>query len=308
MDRNNKISLSLIVPLLNEESSIEPLYDRILTVLNSLKLDYEILFVDDGSSDSTEKILLSIRKLNSAVKVFRFKENLGQTEALNTGIVNAKNQWVAIIDGDLQIDPVHINKMIPLLSADCDAVFGYRIKRKDVFITKIIPSLIANFIIRLITKTKIKDTGCSLKIFRKNLLTGILLTGNMHRMLPVYLALKGARYKQIEIPHQKRIYGKSKYGLERILYFPSDLVLAMGASAPSWKAKLYSSFLWLFYVLFFIGVIKFIKFIVSEIFGVPDVNSIGITTILTIFTILFSTFLSLKIWSQIKKSSAIIIK
>jgi glycosyltransferase involved in cell wall biosynthesis len=217
--------LSVVICVYNEAENIEPL---ISSLEKSLKgHDHEIIFVDDGSLDNTSKIIKA--NSNELIRLVTLTKNYGQSSALSAGISCAEGDFIATMDGDLQNDPVDIPVMLEMLeNGDYDMVVGYREDRKDNFFLRKLPSLIANFIINRSTRTTIKDYGCTLKIFRKEIAKSLKLYGELHRFIPMLASLEGyTRIGQISVRHHPRIHGKSKYGLDRTVKVISDLMLMM---------------------------------------------------------------------------------
>ena len=217
--------LSLVVCVYNEELNIEPLSQQIQTSLKGI--DYEVIFVDDGSGDSTREKICSID--NDRFFLVELKCNYGQSSALQAGIDQAKGEYVALIDGDLQNDPADIPKMLKTLKeGNYDMVAGVRANRKDGALLRKIPSKIANYIIRESTGTKMKDLGCTLKVFTNESVKSIHIYGELHRFIPVLLALEGStRMTQVDVNHRARQFGSSKYNLSRTFRVFSDLILML---------------------------------------------------------------------------------
>lgn len=215
--------LSVIIPVYNEEESIKPLFNSIKKHLSSY--NYEIIFVDDFSTDNTRQNILGLDAHN--VVLIEMRKNFGQSLALSAGFDYASGEYVVTMDGDLQNDPSDIPKMLNILKdEDWDIVTGIRKKRKD-SILKTLPSKIANFIVRYTTKLDLKDQGCALKVFRKEIIKELNLYGEMHRFINVQAYLNGAKIKQIPVNHHPRKYGKSKYGLGRTFKVINDLLLLL---------------------------------------------------------------------------------
>ncbi len=214
--------LSLIVSVFNEEENVEILAGKISDALKNF--DYEVIFVDDGSTDKTK---LKIKSLNdSRIILIELKKNYGQSSALAAGIEHASGEFIVTIDGDLQNDPADIPMMIDLAEKeDWDLVAGIRKNRKDSFLFRKLPSRIANAIIRRTTNIKIKDYGCTLKVFRADLAKNLGLYGELHRFIPVLASFEGASITQVTVNHHPRIHGKSKYGMGRTTRVISDLIL-----------------------------------------------------------------------------------
>ena len=214
--------ISVVITVMNEEENIKPLLDAIRSALSAL--DYEIIFVDDGSTDKTiEKILEYADERTILVEL---RKNYGQSTAMTAGIDHSRGTYIALLDGDLQNDPTDIPPMLELLKKEnWDVVAGNRKNRKDGFILRKIPSKIANALIRRMTGVYIKDYGCTLKVFKKEIAEELGLYGELHRFIPVLAKLQGARITQVDVKHHARIHGKSKYGINRTFKVMSDLVL-----------------------------------------------------------------------------------
>jgi len=221
----NKIGpdVSVVVPLLNEQDNIEPLYEQITETLDN-KYKYEIVFVDDGSTDSSFNILSRLQKADARIRIIRFRRNFGQTAALSAGFAYARGKIITAIDADLQNDPADIPKMIDKLNEGFDVVSGWRKKRHDNAITRLLPSKIANWLISKITGVKLHDFGCTLKAYRKEILDETRLYGEMHRFIPALASWSGARIAEIVVNHRPRTAGSAKYGLERTVKVILDLI------------------------------------------------------------------------------------
>ena len=225
-------TLSVIVPLKDERDNLRILHAKIaeaLTpVLGRLINDYEVVFVDDGSSDGSERILADIARIDPRTRVVRLRRNFGQTPALQAGIDHSLGSLIATLDGDLQNDPADLPAMIEQLQADpeapLDAVFGERARRQDALIIRKIPSRIANWLIRYVTGSPIRDMGCTIRVFRRDLAESLPLYGEMHRFIPVLCLMHGARIIQIPVRHHARIHGQTKYNLTRTFRVILDLI------------------------------------------------------------------------------------
>ena len=222
MDSNNP-TVSIVVPLLNEQDNIGPLYEQITQTLTD-KYNYETIFVDDGSSDNSFTILSELQKSDNKVRVIRFRKNFGQTAALAAGFAHAQGSIIVAIDADLQNDPADIPSMIEKLDEGFDVVSGWRKKRHDNAITRLIPSKIANWLIAKITRVKLHDFGCTLKIYRKEVLDETKLYGEMHRFIPALASWNGASICEMVVNHRPRTAGAAKYGLSRTLKVVLDLI------------------------------------------------------------------------------------
>ncbi|HEY0041196.1 MAG TPA: glycosyltransferase family 2 protein [Flavisolibacter sp.] len=214
--------LSLVIPVMNEEDNIKPLLEAVHDALR--EFDYEVILVDDGSSDATRKRIVEYS--DDRTVLVELRKNYGQSTAMTAGIDYANGRYVALLDGDLQNDPTDIPFMLDLLKReDWDVVAGNRKNRKDGMVLRKVPSKIANAMIRRMTGVYIKDYGCTLKIFKKEIAEDLGLYGELHRFIPVLAKLQGARITQVDVKHHPRKFGKSKYGIGRTFRVLSDLVL-----------------------------------------------------------------------------------
>jgi len=219
-----KRELSLVIPVFNEEENIDRLFEKILEALGRLGHPWEVLFIDDGSTDSSYEKLEQIAKKDKRVKVVRFVRNFGQTAALAAGIKYASGDIIIPMDADLQNDPVDIERLLAKLDEGYDVVSGWRKDRKDDFIMRTIPSWSANKLISLISGVALHDYGCSLKAYRKEVLKDVRLYGEMHRFVPIYAYWAGAKVTEIPVTHHARTFGKSKYGIGRTINVVLDLM------------------------------------------------------------------------------------
>jgi glycosyltransferase involved in cell wall biosynthesis len=217
--------LSVIAPLYNEEESVRLLYEAIVRVVEPLHLNYEILFVDDGSKDETFRNARELSEKDDRLKVIRFRKNYGQTPAMAAGIDHASGKILITMDGDLQNDPEDIPRFIEKIGEGFDIVCGWREKRQDKLVTRKIPSIIANWLIGKVTGVPIRDNGCSLKAYRTEVIKAIPLYSEMHRFIPAMASIAGSRIAQIPVRHHARKFGKSKYGLSRIYKVLLDLLM-----------------------------------------------------------------------------------
>ncbi len=217
--------LSLVVCVFNEEPNIKPLSDQIMQALGGI--DFEAILVDDGSTDNTRSEILKIN--DSRFVLVELKRNYGQSSALQAGIDYAEGEYIVLLDGDLQNDPADIPHMLELMENEgWDMVAGVRANRKDGMFLRKIPSKIANYMIRKSTGTTMKDLGCTLKIFTRDIIKSIHIYGELHRFIPVLVTQEGAtRITQVEVNHRPRQYGASKYNLSRTTKVISDLFLML---------------------------------------------------------------------------------
>lgn len=219
-----EMELSIIVPLYNEEASVAPLYDAIVNAVQPLNIKFEILFVDDGSTDNTVPEAVKLAGKDERLRIIKFRRNYGQTPAMAAGIDHARGNILVTMDGDLQNDPGDIPNFLHKLQEGYDIVVGWRHKRQDKLITRKIPSRIANWLIGKITGVPIKDNGCSLKAYRADVIKNIPLYSEMHRFIPAMTSLAGTRIAEIKVRHHARKFGESKYGLSRIYKVMVDLL------------------------------------------------------------------------------------
>ncbi len=217
--------LSVIVPLYNEEESVGPLHEAIVGALDPLGLEYEILFVDDGSKDATFRKASEIARADPRLRVIKFRRNYGQTPAMAAGIDHARGKILITMDGDLQNDPADIPKFLEKIAEGNDIVCGWRHKRQDKLISRKIPSIIANRIIGKITGVPIKDNGCSLKAYRADIIKSIPLYSDMHRFIPAMTSMAGTSVAELKVNHSPRKFGVSKYGISRVYKVIIDLLV-----------------------------------------------------------------------------------
>lgn len=219
------MDLSIVVPIYNEQDNIDDLYTAITAALDdSGEARYEIIMVDDGSSDNSYGALQCIADRDERLKVIRLRRNFGQTAAMSAGFDAARGNVIIPMDGDLQNDPADIPRLLEKLNEGYDVVSGWRRDRKDTFVTRKIPSLLANALISSMTGVHLHDYGCTLKAYRREVLDGINLYGEMHRFVPALAAQFGARVTELPVNHHPRLHGTSKYGISRTLRVVLDLM------------------------------------------------------------------------------------
>jgi dolichol-phosphate mannosyltransferase len=217
--------ISIIVPLYNEEGSLETLYEMLNEATAAMDEKVELVFVDDGSSDGSAAILDRLARKDDRIVVVRLRRNFGQTAALMAGFDHAEGDVIVCLDADLQNDPADIPHLVSKLDEGFDVVSGWRRYRRDPFLTRILPSRIANGLISLISGVRIHDYGCTLKAYRASVLRNVRLYGEMHRFIPIYARWQGARIAELEVQHHPRRHGKSKYGIGRVFKVIMDLVV-----------------------------------------------------------------------------------
>jgi len=218
------VNFSIVVPIYNEEDNISELYRAITSALDGTDTNYEIIMVDDGSADGSFNALKQIAAQDHRVKVIRFRRNFGQTAAMSAGFDAAAGDIIIPMDGDLQNDPADIPRLIAKLHEGYDVVSGWRSDRKDTFITRKIPSILANALISRLTGVHLHDYGCTLKAYRREVLDGINLYGEMHRFVPALASQVGAKVAELPVNHRPRLHGTSKYGISRTLRVILDLM------------------------------------------------------------------------------------
>ncbi len=216
------LQLSVVIPVYNEKENLEPLFEALREALRDHR--YELIFVDDGSDDGSLDVLCQLQERDPAhVVVVELRRNFGQTAALEAGIDQARGEIIALIDADLQNDPADIPALVEKIEEGYDVVSGWRVNRRDRFLTRVLPSRMANWLISRVTGVRLHDYGCTLKAYRREVLQGFRLYGEMHRFIPAYANWVGARIAEIPVRHHERRFGKAKYGLERTLKVVLDL-------------------------------------------------------------------------------------
>jgi glycosyltransferase involved in cell wall biosynthesis len=217
--------LSIIIPVYNEQENVLPLHERLTKALRDLDVEYEVILVNDGSTDATEAKLKAIAATDPRFKVVNFRRNFGQTAAMMAGFDFASGEIIIPLDGDLQNDPADIPRLLEKLDEGYDVVSGWRRERQDAAIRRNLPSRMANWLISRISGVRLHDYGCSLKAYRRSVLKGVRLYGEMHRFIPIYATWQGGRVTEIPVNHLPRVSGQSKYGLERVVKVVLDLIV-----------------------------------------------------------------------------------
>ncbi|HEX7606600.1 MAG TPA: glycosyltransferase family 2 protein [Usitatibacter sp.] len=259
--------LSITIPLYNEEENIQPLHERLVHELEALARPFEIILVNDGSTDGSERVLDALAAKDPRVKVVHFRRNFGQTAAMMAGIHYASGEVIVPMDGDLQNDPADIAKLLAKLDEGYDVASGWRKDRKDHSLRRNLPSRIANVLISRISGVHLHDYGCSLKAYRKDVVKGVKLYGEMHRFIPIYASWEGGKVAEVPVTHHARIHGDSNYGVDRVLKVVLDLIVVQFLARYSMRpiyvfggfgvASLLLAFfagLWALYLKFFQGV------------------------------------------------------
>jgi len=223
-EQEQSLDLSVVIPVFNEQENIRPVYAQLKKVLEKLDRSYEILFVDDGSRDGTFHLLQALHREDDRVRIVKFRRNFGQTPAMSAGFDLARGEVIITMDGDLQNDPDDIPRLLEKMAEGYDVVSGWRAQRQDAFISRILPSKMANWLIGAITGVQIHDYGCTLKAYRAKVLKNIHLYAEMHRFIPAMATIGGAQIAELVVKHHPRKFGQSKYGISRIGKVMLDLV------------------------------------------------------------------------------------
>ena len=225
MDEKTKpVEVSIVIPVYNEEANLRVLHTKLSDVLASITESYEILFVDDGSTDDSFNILKELNREDKRAKAIKFRRNFGQTAALSAGFDYSKGNVIITMDGDLQNDPEDIPRLLKKINEGYDIVSGCRTDRKDPYFTKKLPSKFSNWLASKLTDVKLHDFGCTLKAFRREVVANINLYGEMHRYIPALASGMGVTIAEVKVRHHPRQHGKSKYGLTRLMRGMLDLI------------------------------------------------------------------------------------
>ena len=228
--------ISIIVPVYNEEENIPILFDEIVKTMEKFEPNFELIFVNDGSRDQSLEIIKELREKDKRIKYIDFRKNFGQTAALAAGFDFAEGEIMITMDGDLQNDPSDIPALVKeLKEKNLDLVNGWRYKRKDPFISRKLPSMLANKLISWITGVKLHDYGCTLKAYRKEIAKDLKLYGEQHRFIPALAYIEGGRIGEMKVNHRERKFGKSKYGISRTIRVILDLMTVKFLSSYSTK-------------------------------------------------------------------------
>jgi glycosyltransferase involved in cell wall biosynthesis len=218
------MDLSVIIPVFNEAQNLRPLYEQLKAALDASTAEYEIIAIDDGSRDDSFAILKELHQQDTSFKVIRFRRNYGQTAAFAAGFDLAQGDVVITMDADLQNDPADIPLLLNKMAEGYDVVSGWRVVRKDPFLTRRLPSMIANWLISTVTGVHLHDYGCSLKAYRQEVVKGVQLYGELHRFIPALSSWMGVEVAEIPVQHHARRFGSSKYGISRTIRVILDLI------------------------------------------------------------------------------------
>ena len=218
------MELSIVIPVYNEEENVEPLIQEINAAVKPLRKPYEIVVVDDGSRDATFSVLARLHQREPSLRVVRLKRNFGQTAAIAAGLAHSEGDVVVLMDGDSQNDPKDIPALLAELKKGNDLVCGWRANRRDPFLSRRLPSTIANHLVSWTTQVKLHDYGCTLKAMRRDVAKNLKLYGEMHRFIPAIAYERGARVAELKVNHRPRLRGESKYSIARTLRVILDLL------------------------------------------------------------------------------------
>jgi glycosyltransferase involved in cell wall biosynthesis len=218
------VDVSIVIPIFNEVENLPHLHKQLTKALNDLERSWEVVYVDDGSTDgSAEALKVLAAEAPEHTCAVALRRNFGQTAAITAGIDHASGEIIVLMDADLQNDPADIPALLEKMDEGYDLVSGWRQNRKDTFLTRTLPSNIANWLISVVTGVKLHDYGCTLKAYRREVITGFRLYGEMHRFIPAYAGSVGAKITEVQVQHHPRKYGKTKYGLNRTIKVILDL-------------------------------------------------------------------------------------
>ncbi|RMA92499.1 glycosyltransferase family 2 protein [Hydrogenothermus marinus] len=266
-----KVDLSIVIPVYNEEENLPILYEKLKSVLDKLGKSYEIIFVNDGSTDKSWEIIKQLSEKDPTVVGVNFRRNYGQTAAMSAGFDIARGDIIITMDADLQNDPEDIPKLLEKVNEGYDIVSGWRKNRKDAFISRTLPSRIANWLISKVTGVHLHDYGCSLKAYKADIAKKLDYYGEMHRFLPALAKPYGAKITEIVVKHHPRLYGKSKYGISRTFKVILDLFLVK--FLLDYRTKPLRVFGGTGLVLFFIGFFSLLYLVSLKLFLGHDIGN-----------------------------------
>lgn len=216
--------VSVVIPLFNEVGNVRPLYRELRSTMKALGRSWEVIFVDDGSTDGTDEVLRELYAQEDGICIVKLRRNFGQTAAMTAGFNHAQGEIIVCLDGDLQNDPQDIARLLNKMTEGYDVVSGWRVNRQDGFWLRTLPSRVANWLISRTTGTYLHDYGCTLKVYRADMIRELRLYGEMHRFIPALIGGNGARIAELPVNHSPRRYGKSKYGISRVVRVVLDLL------------------------------------------------------------------------------------
>jgi glycosyltransferase involved in cell wall biosynthesis len=289
-DNPNPRTVSIILPVFNEEESLPVLHKQIVAVMNDLTYDYEIIYVDDGSADRSAEVIAGLVQQDGVAKGVKLRRNFGQSAATAAGIDQAEGQIIVMMDSDLQNDPRDIPKLIERIEGGADIVSGWRKHRKDNVIFRNFPSWVANKLIRKIGGLDIHDLGCSLKAYRKEIIKEVHLYGESHRFIAIYANMIGGKVEEVEVSHHQRQYGSSKYGLSRVYKVLLDLITLKYMLSYATKPIYFFGKIAL--SVGFLGLVSFVSLLVHKyVYGVFFIRSPFLLLTSMIFLVAFQTLI-----------------
>lgn len=289
--------ISFVIPVFNEGKNIPILTEEIFSIESRLNKQVEIIFVDDGSSDNSFDELIKAKAKHPNIKIIKFKRNFGQTAAISAGFDQAKGDIVITLDSDLQNDPEDIPKIISELEKGYDVVSGWRKNRKDAFLTRRVPSVLANLIISWYTGVKLHDYGCTLKAYRREVLKDLNLYGELHRFIPALVSFNGAKIKEIEVNHRSRKFGKSNYGFSRTISVILDLLTVKFLLVSSKGPMQIFGRIAMWY--FFFGLFSVAAAIIMKISSGTDLTGNPLLYLSLLFVIVSLQFISMGLLGEI---------
>lgn len=289
--------LSVVLPVYNEEENIRLQYEQIIKAVKPLNVTYEVIFIDDGSVDKSADILREIARSDRTIKLIVFRRNFGQTAAMSAGIDFASGEIIVFMDSDLQNDPADIGTLFEKIEEGYDVVSGWRVKRKDKYLSRRLPSQIANRLIAKVTGVKLHDLGCSLKAYRGDLLRQVNLYGEMHRFIPVHASWLGAKITEVPVAHHPRKFGTSKYGIIRTFKVLLDLITV------SFLGKYSTKPIYVFggtgFLLLFLGFASFVATVLMKIFLYQSMSRNPLLILTVLLVILGVLFIQIGILAEI---------
>jgi len=282
MSEAKEIAVSVVIPLFNESENLSLLYSELKGVLESLGQEYEIILVDDGSGDATSLLMEELQRKDQGVVAIFLRRNFGQTAALSAGFDQARGKVIITLDGDLQNDPADIPQLLEKIK-EYDVVSGWRVNRQDPFFSRRLPSMVANWIISKVTGVHLHDYGCTLKAYRKEVIRGIRLYGEMHRFIPAIASWMGTSIVEVPTHHRARRFGSSKYGISRIIRVVLDLIAVKFLISFSTKPIQFFGLLGFLSILGGMGIslyLTFLKFFLGADIGRRPLLLLGVLLII----------------------------
>lgn len=285
---------SVVIPLFNEEESLKPLYMVLIDVMSKLKEKYEIIFVDDGSTDGSLPVLKKISEKDKAIRIFSFRKNQGKAEALNLGFQKTLGDIVVTLDADLEDSPLEIPRLINKVNDGYDLVTGWRKKRKHAAVLKI-SSRFFNFLSGRFWGLKLHDYNCGLKVYRSEVVKNLHIYGGLHRFIPLLVYKQGFKICEMPVAHEKRKYGKSKYGFSKVWKDLPDMFTMLFLTKYGKRPLHFFSLIGLLFTLIgvsFIGYLTFIHYFYNETVGRRPLLFMGMLFVISGFQLFFTGFLA----------------